>query len=245
MRVTYLDHSGFCVELAHHILVFDWVKGDLPAHLDPDLPMVVFASHFHGDHFTFELFRRLAGRPQVRYVLGRDIKKQWSRGYFAAHGVDGALYDSLHFMGADEELQLAEPDGARLEVSTLRSTDSGVAFLVTDGSARLYHAGDLNWWVWAGETPAYNRQMTADFLAQMAKLEGQRFDAAFLPLDPRQEADYARGFDCFMRRTRTAQGWPMHFWGDESVFDRLTADPCSEPYRERIAPVSLYHRTAL
>ena len=100
-------------------------------------------------------------------------------------------------------------------------------------------------WVWAGETPAYNRQMTADFLAQMAKLEGQRFDAAFLPLDPRQEADYARGFDCFMRRTRTAQGWPMHFWGDESVFDRLTADPCSEPYRERIAPVSLYHRTAL
>ena len=237
MRVTYLDHSGFCVELAHHILVFDWVKGDLPAHLDPDLPMVVFASHFHGDHFTFELFRRLAGRPNVHYVLGRDIKKQWSRGYFAAHGVDSTLYEQLHFMGAGETLCL---EG--LTVSTLRSTDSGVAFIAEDGTRRLYHAGDLNWWVWAGETPEYNRQMTADFLAEMAKLDGQRFDAAFLPLDPRQEADYARGFDCFMRRTDTAQGWPMHFWEDESVFERLAADPCSEPYRARIAPVSLYHR---
>ena len=69
--------------------------------------------------------------------------------------------------------------------------------------------------------------MTHDFLAQMALIEGRRFDAAFLPLDPRQEADYAEGFNHFMRHTDTAQAWPMHFWEDFSVFQRLADDPRS------------------
>ena len=225
MQITYLHHSGFCVQLPEHTLIFDWVEGQLPK-LDPAKPVVAFVSHFHADHFTFDLFRRLADYPQVHYVLGRDIRRQFSRRFFAARGVEQELYSRIHFVKGGETLAVAG-----LTVETLTSTDSGVAFLVSDGSHSLYHAGDLNWWLWAGEDAAFNRQMTHDFLAQMALIEGRRFDAAFLPLDPRQEADYAEGFDYFMRHTDTAQAWPMHFWEDFSVFQRLADDPRSAPYR--------------
>ena len=221
MQITYLHHSGFCVQLPEHTLIFDWVEGQLPK-LDPAKPVVAFVSHFHADHFTFDLFRRLAAYPQVHYVLGRDIRR---------------LYSRIHFVKGGEALAVAG-----LTVETLTSTDSGVAFLVSDGSHSLYHAGDLNWWLWAGEDAAFNRQRTHDFLAQMALIEGRRFDAAFLPLDPRQEADYAEGFDHFMRHTDTAQAWPMHFWEDFSVFQRLADDPRSAPYRAKVAKAEWYRR---
>lgn len=236
MQITYLHHSGFCVQLPEHTLIFDWVEGQLPK-LDPAKPVVAFVSHFHADHFTFDLFRRLAAYPQVHYVLGRDIRRQFSRRFFAARGVEQELYSRIHFVKGGETLAVAG-----LTVETLTSTDSGVAFLASDGSHSLYHAGDLNWWLWAGEDAAFNRQMTHDFLAQMALIEGRRFDAAFLPLDPRQEADYAEGFDHFMRHTDTAQAWPMHFWEDFSVFQRLADDPRSAPYRAKVAKAEWYRR---
>ena len=154
MQITYLHHSGFCVQLPEHTLIFDWVEGQLPK-LDPAKPVVAFVSHFHTDHFTFDLFQRLAAYPQVHYVLGRDIRRQFSRRFFAARGVEQELYSRIHFVKGGETLAVAG-----LTVETLTSTDSGVAFLVSDGSHSLYHAGDLNWWLWAGEDAAFNRQMT-------------------------------------------------------------------------------------
>ena len=90
-------------------------------------------------------------------------------------------------------------------------------------------------WVWNEESPEENCAMTARFRAEVDRLAGRRIDAAFLVLDPRQEAAFDRGFDYFMRRTDTTRAYPMHFWKDFSVFGRLRALPCSEPYRERIA----------
>lgn len=82
--------------------------------------------------------------------------------------------------------------------------------------------------------------MTARFRTEVARLAGRHIDAAFLVLDPRQEEDFACGFDYFMRHTDTARAYPMHFWKDFSVFGRLRALPCSEPYRERIAGAEEY-----
>lgn len=45
MHVTFLDHSGFLVELPGLTLLFDWWKGDLPPL--PSGPLLVFASHRH------------------------------------------------------------------------------------------------------------------------------------------------------------------------------------------------------
>ena len=50
MTVTFLGHSGFLAELPSVTLLFDWWKGELPA-LRPGVPLYVFASHRHEDHF--------------------------------------------------------------------------------------------------------------------------------------------------------------------------------------------------
>ena len=72
------------------------------------------------------------------------------------------------------------------QVSTLLSTDSGVAFIVKTSEGIIYHAGDLNDWHWEGETEADNRHMTSMYRAEIDKIKGAHIDAEFGPLDPRQ-----------------------------------------------------------
>ena len=55
MHVTFLDHSGFLVELPGLTLLFDWWQGDLPPL--PSDPLLVFASHHHEDHFRPAIFQ--------------------------------------------------------------------------------------------------------------------------------------------------------------------------------------------
>ena len=31
MKITYIAHSGFCVELEKHVLLFDYFTGELPS----------------------------------------------------------------------------------------------------------------------------------------------------------------------------------------------------------------------
>lgn len=229
MRVIYIGHSGFAAELAHCTLLFDYFEGALPA-FAPEKPLYVFSSHAHRDHFNFDIFKLRETHPNVTYILSRDIRRRWSAAGFRRHGVEQETYDAILFPGAHETLQC----GA-LSVETLRSTDEGVAFLVSAEGETIFHAGDLNDWVWEEEAPAENHAMTVRFRAEIDRLAGRRLDAAFLVLDPRQGADFVRGFDYFMRCTDTVRAYPMHFWKDRSVFARLRALPCSEPYRDRIA----------
>ena len=39
-----------------------------------------------------------------------------------------------------------------LVIRALPSTDEGVAFDIDYQGRRIYHAGDLNWWAWSGES---------------------------------------------------------------------------------------------
>lgn len=43
----------------------------------------------------------------------------------------------------------------------------GVAFLIEDKEKIIYHAGDLNDWVWEEESDSYNEQMTIDYRKQI------------------------------------------------------------------------------
>lgn len=233
-KVTYLGHSGFAVEMDRAVLVFDYVEGELPR-FDPDKELYVFASHIHADHFSFAAFRQLEGRSNVTYVLSSDIKKARNPRNFERHGVSRAVYDSIFFLGPHEKTAVGS-----LTVETLESTDEGVAFLVACEGASIYHAGDLNDWVWEGEPEQDNLDMTARWRAEIAGIEGRHFDLAFVVLDPRQEDDFWRGMDWFMRHTHTDKVYPMHFWKDQSVFARLRAMECSGPYRDRLAAETEY-----
>ena len=122
-------------------------------------------------------------------------------------------------------------------VETFKSTDEGVAFWCRVNGYEIYHAGDLNHWYWDGEEEQWNKDMTEAYRKEIKKMHGRTADAAFLPLDPRQEQYFYLGIDDFMKEADAKRIFPMHFWGDYAVGVRLKALPCSEPYREKIVEI--------
>lgn len=51
MRVTYLGHSGFLLEMEDALLLFDYYQGSLPE-MDLEKTLFVFVSHVHYDHYN-------------------------------------------------------------------------------------------------------------------------------------------------------------------------------------------------
>lgn len=228
MKVTYIEHSCFLVETETKYFLFDYYKGKIPT-MDNKKPIYVFSSHNHHDHFNFEIFRLLNGYYDIHYILSNDIKRKFGRKVFAQKGVDENLYKSILFLSAGVKCKIDN-----FSVETLKSTDEGVAFIIeTDGKA-IYHAGDLNQWIWQGESEEFNSDMTKHFKKEIEKISGRHFDIAFLVLDPRQGNWFYKGFDYFMNNTDTAMAYPMHFWGDADVIDSLLTHSCSKEYRDKI-----------
>ena len=201
MTVTYIHHSGFLVETRKFYYLFDYESGDLPA-LNPEKPIFVLSSHSHGDHYNPAVFSKL---PEARAILSDDIP--------APQGVDALL------VSPNREYSL----GPGQKLTTFRSTDLGVAFLIEEEDGRIYHAGDLNDWVWEGEPDDWNRDMTAAYRKEMdllAKTLGSHpLDLAFLVLDPRQETHYARGLTYFLDHIPAKTVYPMHFWDDPAIIE--------------------------
>ncbi len=217
MTVTYLYHSGFAVEFEQIMLVFDYYKGELPG-TAKEKKLYVFSSHSHKDHFQRSIFD-WSRDYDVTYILSDDIEEI---------GAGGRVVS----IGAGEEIQVDE-----LRIKKLRSTDEGVAFFVCAGDLTIYHAGDLNWWHWEEESPQYNEDMKKDYQREIALLEGEHIDLAFLPLDPRQGQAYSWGLDYFVRHTDAKKIFPMHLWGSYKTIQKLLSDPVSEDYRDRIVKI--------
>lgn len=221
MRATFLDHSGFLVELPSVTLLFDWWKGDLPA-LRKDVPLLVFASHWHDDHFSPAIFSLNADA----YVLG-DMDQRW----LARKGASPEILEKCFSMKGNESI---EPLSG-ITIETLPSTDEGVAFLVTADGRTIFHAGDLNWWHWEGEADPWNPDMERNFKAYSAPLKGRDIDLAFLLLDPRQETDGFRGIPYFMELANIQRVIPMHQWGNFAFTHAFLAR--YPAYTEALLPV--------
>lgn len=228
MKVTYIEHSCFSVELEKVILLFDYFKGELPV-FDKDKTIYVFSSHNHHDHFNISIFQLLSRYPNVKHVFSKDIKRKFGRKFFNTNGVSDSVYGKIEFISSNQTFENLD-----LKVETLRSTDEGVAFIVTADGKTIYHAGDLHLWVWNHKSESNNEDMKEQFEKEMAKIKNRHFDAAFVVLDPRQEEEFYLGFDYFMKNTDTDKVYPMHCWNDTSVIRRLKSMDCSEMYRNKI-----------
>lgn len=216
MRVTFLDHSGFLAELPSVTLLFDWWKGKLPA-LRPGIPLLVFASHRHEDHFDPTIFTLDDGAREIRFVLGKDIKL--SPRNRARWDLSDDTAEKCQVLGGG---QAAEPLPG-VSVEALSSTDEGAAFLVTADGKTVFHAGDLNWWHWEGEDKAWNRNMEANFKRYTEPLRGRHIDLAMLPMDPRLGEDGFRGPRYFLELADIDRFLPMHQWGDFGFTQRFLA----------------------
>lgn len=205
MKITFICHSSFCVELEKNVLVFDYYgEGKIPE-VSENVRMYFLNSHSHPDHFKKEILKLREKYPKAEYVLSRDIRvrpeerREW-----------------IHSVKAREEYEIGD-----LHIQTLRSTDMGVSFAVEAEGKRLYHAGDLNWWHWEGEDKAWNHNMAANYKREVDRLAGRAFDAVFLPLDPRLCEAYDWGMKYFLKQVAAAHVFPMHFWGDYAVCQRV------------------------
>jgi L-ascorbate metabolism protein UlaG (beta-lactamase superfamily) len=215
MRITFLAHSGFLIELPSVTLLFDWWKGTLPTL--PAAPLYCFASHAHPDHFDPQIFSLDDGVRDVTFVLAKDIRL--SRHNREKWGLSDATAEKCLRVGGNERLQLTG-----LAVETLPSTDEGVAFLVTADGTTIYHAGDLNWWHWEGEDKAWNRNMEVNFMRYLEPLRGRHIDLAMAPLDSRLESAADWGFRYLLELADIDRVLPMHQWEDFTV----TAPFCME-----------------
>ena len=72
----------------------------------------------------------------------------------------------------------------------------------------------------------------------IGKIEGEKIDVAFLPLDLRQEEQFFWGMDYFMRHTDTRHVFPMHMWGRYEAYERLMERPESEGYRQKVMHIT-------
>lgn len=227
MKVTYIHHSSFMAELDHAAFLFDYFEGEIPE-IQGDKPLFVFASHRHGDHFSRSIFHLAESGRKVTYVLSDDI---WRR------QVPEELLGRIIFLGPGEDVSLPDGNGGVLGIEAFKSTDEGVAFLVAAEGRVIYHAGDLNNWVWEGEPEKDNQRMSGNFHKELEKMAGRHIDVAFMLIDPRQEKDFYLGMDDFMRMVGADVVFPMHFWEDYEAAARFKALPCAEGYQDRIREI--------
>lgn len=197
IKINYLYHSGFTVETKNHFLIFDYyrdrAKGDIAEVIKSKKNIVIFSSHSHPDHFNAEIFTWKNINQDIKYILSSDIEP-------------GIKLQQMHFMAPYQELKLQG-----LYVKAYGSTDLGVSFEVQVDGISLFHAGDLNWWHWYDESEEDNLHMEVKFKEEIEKLQGEHFNLAFFPVDPRLKESYAIGVNYFMEKLKPDYLIPMHF----------------------------------
>ncbi len=184
-RIEYLEHSGFLFEAGDCILIFDYYRdpaGAVEKRLaESEKPVYFFVSHFHGDHFNGEIFD-FANRAKG-YILHADCRAR----------IEG---EKLCYMTVGEHKVFDE-----FEVQMYGSTDEGGSFMVTAGDWTIFHAGDLNWWHWAGEPAEDNLAAGADFKEELRRIKERHVDVAFFPVDARLQVAREWGVKAFLAHT--------------------------------------------
>ena len=219
IRLTYIFHSGFVVETAAGILVFDYwldLANVLPKCLSRrgGRHVYVFASHFHKDHFTKDIFgwKQSLG-SDVTYILSKDILK-----HSRADKGEADVWLAKGGTWADENIQ----------VTATGSNDSGVSWIVETGGNRIFHAGDLcNWYArfladGNKDRQPYSEELGEDidpvaeekrFLGELKGIQkiAKGFDLVMFPVDGRIGNGYTLGARQFIERFQVGMFVPMHF----------------------------------
>lgn len=245
MKVTFLHHSSFLVELEHTILLFDYFAGDrvngfhftgtIPR-LDTEKDFYVFASHKHRDHFDMDNLKLAEQYPNIRFLFSKDCKM--TRNFLKKHGYPQEITQKIMYLAPEKTYE-----AGNIKIRTLRSTDEGVAFCIQAEDKHIYHAGDLNWWYWEGAGDLINGRMERGFKREMRRIENEHFDLAFVLLDPRQESDAFKGFGYFMRNVDADHVFPMHMWQNYSFIETFKKRTDNDYFLSRIVTITKENET--
>ncbi len=186
----------------------------LPTFLHKNLPIYVFSSHFHPDHFTKEIFtwRTTAPETHITYILSKDILKR-----HRASPSDADIWLAKGGTFHDDNIS----------VHATGSNDSGVSWIINTEGRTIFHAGDLcNWYARFLATDSPDAEITtAEFgninpLAEEKRFLGElkdirkitdHFDLVMFPVDGRIGNGYTLGGRQFLDRFHVNLFVPMHF----------------------------------
>lgn len=244
MKVTYIHHSCFVVEIEDCIFIFDYYKGELPE-FDKNKRIFFFVSHKHGDHFNPSIYKYADFNPYVTFILSDDVRQSLSFDVRIGNGGLNTIFvdenDKL-YVNVDNRGVSKLPGGfnhpREMMIETLKSTDEGVAFIIEYAGKSVYFAGDLHWWTWIGSPIEDEKYHESAYKHEISKIKGRHFDAAFVVLDPRQEERYWWGINEFMNTANADVVFPMHFWKDYKLIDKFKNGDSSKNYRDRIVSIS-------
>ena len=229
--INYAGHSGFSVEADNHMLIFDYSEGVLPKPVKKK-KIFVFISHAHEDHFNPDIFSICGEYPNVKYIVSYDIGEKVLQDY----GIEDYI---IAEPGMDIRIE------SRFRLKVLPSTDCGVAYLAGCSGRNIFHAGDLNLWLWEGMCESEVYDMTEKFREYTKGLKNFWIDTAFLPLDIRQGMYSYLGFDYYMKHFRIKNAIPMHFFGSSKIVEDLTYSPIARDYRQKILKMDAGERISL
>ena len=219
MQVTYFHHSGFMVETKQHCMIFDYYTQNgkydfLDIAKYRHKKIFVFVSHFHQDHYDRKIFEWQAVVPEIQYILSDDVTPP-------------RFVQNVHKVHFDKKYGIDS-----ISIETFHSTDEGVAFLVNVDNKVIYHAGDLNWWHWKGESEQFNKTIAGMYQKEINKMKNKVIDVAFLPVDPRLEENDILALDYMLKIVKVKQVFPMHFWEKYSIYE-----DSPNQYREIVVPI--------
>ena len=204
IRIKYLYHSGFLVETKKNLLIFDYYQGIVDSLVkESSKNIFIFSSHSHPDHFNPVILEWQKDKPNIQYIFSYEIN------------VPQTLKNINHLF-PDEKLEIGD-----LKIKAYDSTDIGISFLVQVEGIRLFHAGDLNWWYWSGDTPKGLMQAERDFKEEVKEIKGEKIDLAFFPVDPRLEQNYSVGAEYFIKELTPRFFIPMHFADSPEITEKF------------------------
>lgn len=198
----------------------------------------VFVSHIHHDHYMKSIFKYLPYIHSVWYHedvpalrdafkevqettgVKQDVEKaslvlERIKQGCSNQGQNMTVEDlteelvqqvfSLHSMKVGDTVE-----ADNLTVTMFGSTDAGGSFLVDTGTHRIFHAGDLNWWHWSGDTPENIAEAKALKEKEFAPLLGLSVDIMMFPVDARLEVAREWGALEVLGMMNTKLFIPMH-----------------------------------
>lgn len=240
MIITFVHHSCFVVETEERMLIFDYFRnenvrdyeftGVLPE-LPKDKPIFVFSSHFHQDHFDLEVLRWAEEYENIHYILSKTIRL--GDNYLKKNGIDPIVKKKIVFTKPDKKYEVED-----VKIRTLKSTDVGVAYLVYMEGKTLFHAGDLNPWMWDGVGELINGKEYKAFKFEMHKLAKEEIDVAFVVVDSRQKIFATEGLDYYMKNIDAKAIFPMHMWQDYSPIQKYKAKATNAAFLSRLVTIT-------
>lgn len=261
LTLTYICHSCFLLDTPGCAVVFDYWKdptADNAAHprfldsIAPEKPFYVVVSHHHKDHFVKDIFDWKQRHSHIHYILSADVARH-----------------VRHILRADSLYRGVKPDAADytvmrpgdtfndsdITVRAFGSTDTGNSYVADITGRSVFHAGDLNAWMWKDESTQAEVDEAIRAYSHILKGIASEFptlDIAMMPVDSRIGTDYFTGAAMLVRSIDVRHFFPMHFaLGSEEeqqrrCRDALAFDLYANPERgEYIGLTSPYSRFSM